>query len=568
MQLKKDYLSLLIPAVIFGSVFIPRDPHLLGDTLLVISVLFLLMLYFLLTSRQGLPYAKATPVDLPILILIFCVIVSLVRSLNFYDSLVETLKVMAYVIMFFLVIYSRDRGKMAKTVIWALIITGLFVSLNGIYEQITMTKSFWYPRIMVYSTFPNPNHFGGYAAMTLTLALGLLLFDRLRKSGRVFLIIVAVFSALGVYASNSKGAFLSLIFSLFILAVLKGKKYLKAYGVLVFLVILGLLVLLSPIGKSIVPGGVMNDPYAYERFSLWGETVRYIVDYPLLGTGIGTFKDYYPQYKSMGEMRSAGFAHNELLNIWAETGLVTLFVCLWLLVLFLKQGVGLIKKTNLPAGSDISPPPAISGGMAGGILAACGCILVQSLVEFNLHTPGVAIALLSMVGVVISFSLPDKEEIRSLTMTRKIIVPVASIMGFVLCTGLLLMPLAGQHYSDKGDLFYQKQDYFKAIKNYELAITFNPLFIPFHMKLGNAFLAEGEILQDENFIYGARQEYKKCVDLYPRNVFYRLKLARFYVRYGTPEPAIEEYKQVLILAPNVGAFRQEYESLLERQENK
>ncbi|MFH1238931.1 MAG: O-antigen ligase family protein, partial [bacterium] len=402
MSLKKIYPMLMV-LIIFGSVFIPRIPHLLGDTFLIISILLLLMSYLFTTSRQGTPYTRATPFDLPVLLLILFVILSLVRSLNFYDSLRETFKLSAYVILFFLVIYDRNREKTAKVIIWTILATGLFVSLYGVYEQITVVKTFWFPRAAVFSTFPNPNHFGSYAVAGMTLALGLLLFDSLKKKERIFLIIIAIVSSMGLYASNSKGGLLSLLFSLFILALLKGRKSLKIYAGILILLAAGLVFFISSPGHPIRPSGIMNDPYTYERISLWKETARYISDHPWLGTGIGTFGDYYPQYKSMTEMRSAEFAHNEFLNIWAEIGVFGLLVCLWLVVLLFKQGFALMKKTDrLPESLDIQPsqPPVISKGMASGLLAASGGILAQSMVEFNLRTPGIAVAFVSIAAII------------------------------------------------------------------------------------------------------------------------------------------------------------------------
>ena len=570
MSLKKIYL-MLIALIIFGSVFIPRIPHLLGDTLLIISILLLLMSYLFTTSRQGTPYTRATPFDMPILLLILFVILSLVRSLNFYDSLRETFKLSAYVILFFLVIYDRNREKTAKVIIWTILATGLFVSLYGVYEQITVVKTFWFPRPAVFSTFPNPNHFGSYAVAGMTLALGLLLFDSLKKKERIFLIIIAIVSSMGLYASNSKGGLLSLLFSLFILALLKGRKSLKIYAGILILLAAGLVFLISSPGKPIRPSGIMNDPYTYERISLWKETVHYISDHPWLGTGIGTFGDYYPQYKSMAEMRSAEFAHNEFLNIWAETGLFGLLVCWWLVILLFRHGFTLIKKTDrLPESLDIQPfqPPVISKGMASGLLAASGGILAQGMVEFNLRTPGIAVACVSMAAVIISFSLADnKTEKCPLTEDRKITVPVIAITGFIFLTLLLLMPLVADHYASQGDRFYRENNYMPAIVRYEQAVKFNPFFTPYHETLGDLYLVEGEILRDENFIYGAYDQYNKCVVLYPRNVFYHLKLARFYVHYGAPGRALKEYEEILKLAPNVDAFRQEYE-LLGRQTEK
>ncbi len=577
-MLRKNIYIFLSSMIILGSVLIPRISHLLGDTLLIISILFVLMLYLLRANYESNFRAKSTPVDLPILLFILFVIISLVRSVNFYDSLRETFKVISYIILFFLIIQYRNKEKIAKTIVWTILITGFFVSIYGIYEHIAVGKTLWHHQEMVFSTFPNPNHFGGYLVMCIALALGLILFDQQIRSEwsrkKIFLILIIITSCIGIYSSNSKGVFLSLVVSLFILAVLKGGKYLKIYIGLAGCILLIVIFLINPIGKQLISYRIMSDTYAYERLTLWKETLNYIFDYPLLGTGIGTFKDYYPQYKSMPEMRSAEFAHNEFLNLWAELGLFALIISIWLLVIFFKQNLILFKnKECLSLTNDYQPgeTPCLSKGIVGGILSAAGGVLTQSLVEFNLHTPGIAIAFLSMVAVVISFSASSRlkqreNNIRSLKKGRKVLVYIIIVSGFLFLSFLLIVPLIAEHFFQKGNLYYQKRDYLNAIKKYEKAIKFNPIFTPYHERLGDLYLIEGEILKDGNFIFGAYYEYNKCVKLYPRNVFYKLKLARFYAKYDALDKALGEFEQILNLAPNVYAFQQEYEELLTQVE--
>ena len=552
----RNLFPILISIILFASVLIPRIPHLLGDTLLIISILFVLLLQFFKKTWDDDYHTKSTTVDLPILLLVFLVIVSLVRSLNFHDSLRETLKVISYIILFFVIVQYKDKEKMAKIIIRTVLITGFFVAVYGIYEHITIVKSFWYPRQMVYSTFPNPNHFGGYLVVSIVLSLGLLLFNSLKRKERIFLTVVLITSFVGLYSSNSKGALLSLAASLFALAAVKGRKYFKIYMGLVISLSLIVIFLISPVGRQVTPQGFMSDPYMYGRIPLWGETLRYISDYPFLGTGIATFKDYYPQYKSMAGMRSAEFAHNEFLNISAELGLFTLIVVVWLLVILFKRMLILVKSNKQ------SEAPVLSKGLSVGILAAIIAILAQSLVEFNMHTPGIAVVFLSLTGIVISFSSSGGQKSSNpFKKSKKIIVSIIVVTGFVLLLVLLVMPLIADHHAREGHLYQHKKDYLRAIKEYEKAIKFNPLFTPYRERLGDLYLIEGKILEDENFIFGAYYEYNKCVKMYPRNVFYRLKLARFYKKHGALDKALEQYQHIIELAPNVEAFQQEYEGL-------
>jgi O-antigen ligase len=68
------------------------------------------------------------------------------------------------------------------------------------------------------------------------------------------------------------------------------------------------------------------------RIAIWRVVPKMVADYPLLGTGYGTFKFAYPRYRELGAKGpTPSFAHNFLLNAAAETGLlgVAAVISLW-----------------------------------------------------------------------------------------------------------------------------------------------------------------------------------------------------------------------------------------------
>ncbi|MFH1784744.1 MAG: O-antigen ligase family protein [bacterium] len=529
----------------------------MGDTLLVIAIVSCLVIEIIGRVKDGDYHLKSTEIDLPVLLFILLTIVSLVRSLNFYGSLLEAVKVVSYVILFFMVLQHRNREGLARNILHAVLFTGLFVVLYGIYEHVTVVKVLWYPRGMVYSTFPNPNHFGGYVALTLVLAGARLLFDKPAGNERKFLIVLTALCFIGLYSSNSKGAIFSFMAALGVLAAFKGRKLLIIYSLVVLFFIGAFLFALTPLGKKYAPPEFMSDSHTYERLPLWNETLSYIGDYPLFGTGIATFKDYYPQYKSMVGLRSAEFAHNEFLNIWAEMGVFTLFIYVGLIYVFFRRCYGYIKKGDCALG--------LSKGTLIGIMAAVTAIIAHSTVEFNLHTPAIAVVLVLLGAIVfLNDSSQQVKQIVPLSKIKKYSIYVALILGFITTVVILIVPLKGEYHFRKANDLNKHKEYLDAIVQYEKATRFNPLATAYHERLGDAYLIEGRLLRDGNFIYGAHQEYKKCVMMYPRNVFYRLKLARFYVQFGKLEQALLHYRAVLFMAPNVKSFKIEYDELIRK----
>lgn len=68
-----------------------------------------------------------------------------------------------------------------------------------------------------------------------------------------------------------------------------------------------------------------------QRVALWSSTVDIYLDHPVLGSGLATFRPLYRQYRTTGDLYTAGnFAHNDYLQLLAEGGPVQLgFVCLF-----------------------------------------------------------------------------------------------------------------------------------------------------------------------------------------------------------------------------------------------
>lgn len=57
------------------------------------------------------------------------------------------------------------------------------------------------------------------------------------------------------------------------------------------------------------------------RFAQWRSALEQYQDYPVFGSGLGTFKVLYPQYRSLEDHSTAGnYVHNDYLQVLAEAG--------------------------------------------------------------------------------------------------------------------------------------------------------------------------------------------------------------------------------------------------------
>lgn len=87
------------------------------------------------------------------------------------------------------------------------------------------------------------------------------------------------------------------------------------------IVVLGGIVL-SPIGTRLLSSFSESDTSNTERVRLWQESLTFITEHPILGTGIGNYSLFV---KPSATYREPIYAHNLYLDIASETGLLGLF---------------------------------------------------------------------------------------------------------------------------------------------------------------------------------------------------------------------------------------------------
>ncbi|MDD5757249.1 MAG: O-antigen ligase family protein, partial [bacterium] len=310
---------------------------------------------------------------------------------------------------------------------------------------------------------------------------------------------------------------------------------------------------LTPL-KSAVFSREIKDPFTFEKKDLYIETFKYLGDHPFLGTGLETFKYYYPQYKSMPELRSAPYVHNELLNIWSDLGLLGVAAFVWLLVLFYCQARHLIKEDKQL--------------YLNAFLAGVTGIVAHSMFEFNLHDPALALLFTGMVFTVLGLSREQKSKNVSLAVKNPQLVLTCS-WSLIICASLvMLLPVYAQNQSEQGAAALKNQNSVQALLHYQEAMKYNPISAEIKAGAAKAFYVQGMILNDEIFLWAAKHYFEKAAKLEPLDPFRWRDLAMFHARVGQWPEARAAYDHVLRLAPRVKALSSEYDSLQKSIENK
>jgi len=113
------------------------------------------------------------------------------------------------------------------------------------------------------------------------------------------------------------------------------------------------------------------------RLKIYGDSLHMFAQRPVLGWGLGTFPDVYPQFRSFYTNAFINRAHNDYLQFLTETGLLGFAVGGWFLVAALRPA---IRKARTWSG-DINGAVALAS-----LLGAAG-ILVHSFLDSNLQIP-------------------------------------------------------------------------------------------------------------------------------------------------------------------------------------
>jgi O-antigen ligase len=151
------------------------------------------------------------------------------------------------------------------------------------------------------------------------------------------------------------------------------------------------------LGSDISESEQEEESWATGRLSrpaIWRDALRIARDFPTFGTGLDTFSQVFPLYKSTKTNVTAEYAESDYLQLVAEAGLAGLAVVVAGLVLFLRAVVAGLRRER-----DSFRCGLILGGMV-----SCSGILFHGLMDFNLHNPANAMLFATVSGLTLNLA--------------------------------------------------------------------------------------------------------------------------------------------------------------------
>ena len=362
--------------------------------------------------------------------------------MNPFATAYEGLKFLCYFLAVWLTInlvnHGAKKGPMDYAFAVALLVsfTGALISTVAVVQAGLGTKliyGFWQPyhSHQFVGPYVNRNHFAGYLEMALPLGMGLLgalifLYQsrwQERKQSlankQVTLILgVGLFVLLmfiGLLFSLSRGGIISASIVLaaqlpILLALLFRGKSLKKFMALglAFVIITGITAWLIPWEKirerlSSVPTESITTNV---RFHVFMDTWNMSKNFPLFGSGMGSFERVFPRYKTWPRQGLFQHAHNDYLEFLAETGwlgfaaLSAFFI--WVAARGLIYIFTVLRSDTQFPGHVIARAFIVSGS-----LGAVFSILLHSAVDFNLRIPANALLFFVLCGITVAQRASD-----------------------------------------------------------------------------------------------------------------------------------------------------------------
>jgi O-antigen ligase len=349
-------------------------------------------------------------------------------SLSPYETKLALLRLACYLLVFLLAFVAQRSRREVLGLATALLGIGVLLAAYGciqflIGQQYIFEYRRWIPAYNATGTFVNRNHFAGLLEMIVPFLLAQVLFARWaagssRRSPWVNLIVSPLSSRLLLRIVLLALLCIALIFSRSRMGLMAGIGGMLVVGAIVFLqkrqrsVLLAMaLVLAIPMAYSLWIGispvvqrfeRLTQEGYLEtDRLPVWRDTLTLIGDYPLTGTGLGTYRWTNQHYQTSRFSGTYEHAHNDYLEFASEIGIpaaALLFGSLWVLV---------IRTARCALSLESVRDRTLAAGCAGAMAA----ILIHGITDFNLQIPSNALIFAWIAGTAAALVRnPDRPE--------------------------------------------------------------------------------------------------------------------------------------------------------------
>jgi O-antigen ligase len=299
-----------------------------------------------------------------------------------YATLIASLEYLAYGIVLFLTLQSLTNERSAKALLWALAWFGFGLAVFAIAQDLTANGKIYWVRTLhnggsIFGPYVNHDHYAGLMEMLAPFPIVLSLGSLIRGGKRVLVGFAGVVMAGTIVLSQSRAGTASFLVEMgVLLGLLVWRKRNGRIAASVGAICLMVLAFVAWLGTAAL-WHHFTELQDWMRLAITKDGLRMFWHKPVLGWGLGTFTIAYPEFRSFYTNLFVNAAHNDYVQVLAETGFIGFAAVLWFIVEVYRAGLG-----NMEGWSRDWP-------RALGLAALIGCtgLLVHSFFDFNLQIP-------------------------------------------------------------------------------------------------------------------------------------------------------------------------------------
>ncbi len=354
---------------------------------------------------------------------------NMIRTISLYPraTINELLKLLSYATIFFVIIHHYRTKAQVSRVVRTIIYMGCFIAVFAVVQKMTWNGNlFWfYPAGedvssnlgYIWGPYINHNHFAGYMELTLPLGVGLLTYRAIdikapssiplfRKiivlfDGKniipVVLLSLAVLGMTAVlFMSLSRGGIIGFgISMLLFMAMIRSRRSLRRINTALTVVGVIILFIVMITGWSRIEDRFqeIEKKTRIKRIEVWTDSIHIIRDFPVFGTGLGTFNNIYPHYQTGNPQFLFEHAENDYIEILTDSGVAGFVLIAGMVCTYLYS---VIKRWRIRHDNYVKC--IVAGG-----ISSCMALAVHGLTDFNMRIP--ANAMLLTIIAAMTYSL-------------------------------------------------------------------------------------------------------------------------------------------------------------------
>lgn len=403
-------------------------------------------------------------------------------SLSIYKkgTLTEFFRLGSYAAFYVLTVQLLTRKEFLKKTVGTVVLFASALAFFGMLQHFLWNDKIYWVRELTagghpFGPYVNRNHYAGFIDMLLPLVVSLFIYYRPRHLStslreravevlgnsrtnlHVLLGLSGVLLATSVFLSLSKGGIISLCLSLVFMAGMIRNKDREGRGWV--LVVFTLMFVLYSVGwfgwdRIFERFSALRDArgaIAEARLEIWRDSLGIVKDFPLTGTGLGSYLRIYQKYRSITTDSIVDHAHNDYLEGLAEGGAIAVALFGWFVAAALYQAYKGFRRRR-----DRYSTFLFIGAVSGVV-----SVLIHSLTDFNLHIGANGLYFFFLIGLAVSAAHTRMHDGLNDTFLGKarpfllkgLLIPLTAVFiaGAIFITGILSARFSLLAFAGKND---------------------------------------------------------------------------------------------------------------------